>query len=147
MTLSPSSSHGLAAADTAQIATVTLTAAQVLALFTTPVVIVPGVAGQAHVPVGNVTLEYEAVTTPYVDHGGNIQLDYPTVGPFVSLATAGFWTGAAGIIFFKAASTTGSNTPANVAGKDLRILQSVANPTAGDGLVIVSFAYITIAVA
>lgn len=126
-------------------ATVTLTSAQVLAIFTTPVTIVPAPgSGLALVPVAWLS-NYTYGGTAYTDGGGNFQLQAGTsvLGSFAT--AAGFWTASASEMKLLS-NFTPNLTVTNWANKAVTVQQSTGNPTLGNGTVTVTVAYMVVPV-
>lgn len=129
-----------------QVATTNISSAQILALATTGVVLVPAVTGQAIIPV-DFSLDYIAGSTAYTDNGGNLAIATAAsvtsgaTGTWFSAASAGFWdqtTSQAKI------GTIGGAIGAAVAslnGMLVRIRQTSANPTIGNGTMTVTITY------
>lgn len=126
-------------------ASVTLTSAQVLAIFTTPVTIVPAPgAGLAIVPVF-VAYNYTFGGTAYTDGGGNLQLQIGTIPAFGAFATVGFWDQAVSKITVQTTQRSVQNVSA-WANKAMQVSQNTANPTGGNGTVTVTVAYMVVPV-
>lgn len=126
------------------VASVTLSSAQVLAIFTTPITVVaaPG-AGLMVLPTAAL-FNYTFVSTAYTDGGGSLFLYYGSnagTAATSSMATSGFWT-----LTHSAAtqSTIINHSNAAVtalANQPLVLQQNTANPTLGNGTLTVTVAY------
>lgn len=125
-----------------QVAVVPISSAEVKALFTTPVILVPGVADRIIV-VCSATLAYIAGGTPYTDHGGNIMVETETDEfEWLTQAGAGFWDQAASQFFLNAGvGAFGPGAVTDAAGLGVILTEDTANPTAGDGTLVVTLAY------
>lgn len=126
-------------ASPVRVARVTLTSAQVLAIFTTPVQIIaaPG-AGKIIFPT-SASVNYVAGATPYTDHGGSLLLQ--NGANWFSFATLGFWDQAASQIYMNGSLAFQQPAVSTFANKQLQITQSTANPTLGDGTLVVTVEY------
>lgn len=135
-----------------QVASVTLSSAQILASHTTGVNVVaaPG-AGFALIPT-EMVLNYTFATTAYTDGGGNLQLQWGTTGGQAvtnsTIPTAALWAQTHSTVAFRAnmAVTTALNLATTVANQPLAAQQDTANPTLGDGTVTVTVAYLVVPV-
>lgn len=132
---------------TVGIASVTLTAAQVLAIFTTPVTVVPAQgAGLMIVPVSAV-FNYTFVTRAYTDGGGVMELLVGWAGGTAcQFPTAGFWDQAFSQIHRPAQTDIGGLLNSAVVNAPLQVGHSVANPTLGDGTLKIEVVYYVIVV-
>lgn len=132
-----------------RVTSVTLTAAQVLAIFTTPITVVPAPgAGLVAVPVYGI-FNYTQVTTQYTDGGGALVLQWPGGGGTqmnCSMTTNGFWNQAASRWGYADASRAAVPIT-SVVNQAVQVKQNTANPTLGDGTVTVTVAYILVAAA
>lgn len=128
-------------------ASVTLTSAQVLAIFTTPVTVVPAPgAGLAIVPIIAI-YDYVAGTTPYTDGGGSLRINVGNVFGLAQLTTASFWTAASSRVSSVNAAIASVVQTTNLANGALTVSSSTANPTLGNGTVAVTVAYMVVPVA
>ena len=123
----------------------TLTSAELLALHTASVVVVPGVAGSLLVPV-KLMLDYVFETAAYVDHGGNLRLvSERWAVTWAQFGSAGFWDAAESR--FQAYSIgTNSGTIGGTVGDGLMLNQDTANPTGGDGIVVATVFFFVVPV-
>lgn len=132
-----------------QVATQVVGSAAVLDLKNTPVVVVPGTLARVTVVVG-VCLNYIFGSVPYTDHGGNIRVatslasnpsDISSASAY-SLAGAGFWDQATSQSEPQGYGITqASFALTDLSGQDVVIGQDTANPTLGDGALLVTVAY------
>lgn len=127
------------------IASKTLTAAQVLAIFTTPQTIIPAPGPGNMIDVLGIVQNYTYKGTPYVDGGGNMVLGFGGLGLW-QFATLGYWDQAASQLLTQVPITTGQQTLA-VSNLALTLSHTVANPTAGNGTISVTVAYTIVPVA
>ena len=131
--------------NTMQQASVTLSSAQLLAIFTTPVTIVPALgAGIVAVPVV-ATFNYHNGGTAYTDGGGLLLVAWPGAQSGVSVTTAGFWDQTQST-FADGSANRAAIPIATVANQAIVARQSVANPTLGNGTVAITVSYVTMAV-
>lgn len=129
-----------------QVATVTLTSTQVLAIFTTAVTVVPAPgSGLALVPL-NAFFNYHYGGTAYTDGGGNLALFGNGTGNYTSFATAGFWDQSASKVKAIPSLTATSSIGLPAIESALTVQQTAANPTLGNGTVTVTVAYIVVPV-
>lgn len=130
-----------------QVATATLTSAQILQLFTTAVTVVaaPNTPGNAIIPL-HAVFNYTAGSTPYTDGGGHLRLTTTNVGFWTDFATAGFWDQSHSMV--NAAMTVNSlqASTANYANNPLLVTETIANPTLGNGSMTVTVYYIQVPV-
>lgn len=129
-----------------QVATVPVSSAQILDLANTPVTLIPGVANNVTVVVA-VAIAYIAGLVPYLDGGGNIKVVTggfsEPISPWFDRGSASFWDQATSQIY---AGGPVDNSPVvtpatDLAGVDVTLLQDTANPTLGDGTLLVTVAY------
>lgn len=131
-----------------KVARVTLSSAQVLAIKTTGVNVVPAPGtGLAISPV-LWTINYTFNTTPYTDGGGSLGLFWGTggVGVGATITTAGFWDQSVSRYAQANAFSRGAVSDSQVANKPATVQQTTANPTGGDGTVTVTVAYMVVPV-
>lgn len=126
-----------------KVATVPLTSAQLLAIFTTPVTLVaaPG-AGLAHIPI-HANCVYVAGGTPYTDHAGSINVAVGTLG-FLQKVTAGWWDQAASQVIYMPLAGQQLQPVSSWANQAITIAQTTANPTGGNGTALITVTYVTI---
>ncbi len=123
---------------------VPINSAQILDLVNTPVTLISGVPGFVTVVQG-FAVTYIAGITPYTDHGSNIFIenadhDFGWGGQ----ATSGFWDQATSQTVVWSSSSAVQATQAavaDVAGDNTILSCSVANPTGGDGTLLVTLSY------
>lgn len=125
-------------------ASVTVSAAQILALKESPVTLVPGVPGSVLVPTGQAVIEYVFKTTPYTDNGGSYGLDLAGIGTFWTFSGPGFITTSASQVRFRSPTTTGFGNASVVSGVPLTLIQSTADATLGDGELEITFPYMAV---
>lgn len=122
-----------------QVVTVPISSAQILALHTTPVVLIPGVAGKVAV-VGEGCIAYVAGATPYTDNGGDATVIQ--AGQDIAQASgAGFWDQAASQVYAFGYGIILTGPAAGFAGHDVVLTSHGANPTLGDGTLKVTLSY------
>lgn len=119
----------------------TITSAQILAIHTTPVTIVaaPG-TGRTIIPMW-VLAEYVFVTTAYTDGGGNLEFNVASNLSVSMGATAGFWDQNQGRRKLYPLPAIVNDTTSATTNQPLTITNTVANPTLGDGTMVVTAAY------
>lgn len=130
-----------------QTTSVTLSSAQVLALFTTPVTLVPAQGAGFFIQPIATLLNYQFKTTQYTDHGGGLAFGFNgSNANTVQAATAGFWDQTSSRYTM---TTTFSRTSVSIAAANqaLTIIQTTANPTGGDGLLMVTVEYVVVPLA
>lgn len=124
-----------------QVSTVRVNSAEILALFDTPVTLVAGVAGKVPV-VNGYSITYVAGSTPYtVDPDG--ELEIVTAGNmWVGVSDVGFLDQAASQV--SASGYVGGDLVgplSAVDGEGISLTNTVANPTLGDGTLVVTISY------
>jgi hypothetical protein len=131
-----------------QKASVTLSSAQILTIFTTPVNVIPAPpTGMTNILL-SATLNYLFGGTAYTDGGGHLLFRYNGV-PQVN-ATAGFttgvnfWTGAVDAYGMLPGTSFGGIPVVRVESQPIAIQQDTANPTLGNGTIVVTANFITV---
>lgn len=128
---------------------VTLTAAQVLSLHTTPVEVISAPGAGLSNDVVAAELVYDFVSTAYTDGGGHLLLRNGVGGSYqtAALTTNGFWTLSASQKQ-KLSVFAGSNSVAiaDDTNQPTYISQDTANPTLGDGTLTIDLLYRVVAV-
>lgn len=129
-------------------ASITLTSAQLLAIFTTPVTIVPAPgAGLAVIPTGSWTFDYIAGSTPYTDGGGALIFQWGSAnGVGYTLTTLGWWNQATSQTKIAGSGQSTARGSAAIANQPLVVAQNTANPTLGNGTVTITGRYYLVAV-
>lgn len=128
-----------------QVATVHVSSAEILALRTTPIVLLPAVSGNAAI-VNGIAVAYVAGSTPYTDHGSHLLIDTATeAAVWFDFATSGFWDQASSQMVVQGCGInggqSGSDALSNFSDTDVHLHASVANPTLGDGTLVVTVSY------
>ena len=142
-TWAPTSSKGGGAPSGGgvQVVTVPISSAQILALHTTPVTLIAGVAGQITVVQG-MNFSYIAGSIPYVDSGGTMSVATlaPALIAWGGIAGVGFWdqsTNAQEGYGYSVAYTSS----VDYAEQDVVLTLDTANPTLGNGTLKVTVSY------
>ena len=123
-------------------ASVSVSSAQILALFATPVTVVasPG-ANAAIIPV-NIAVEYLFSTGAYTDPNGTAWFWGSQAGVAVSTNTIDVTQAASYLAIAPAATlSSGATTPAQIVNQPIVIQTIAANPTGGGGSLRCSLAY------
>ena len=120
-----------------------LTSAQLLALNTTPITLIPAAGAGNMISIVNATLEYNFVATPYTVPGGTqLQLFVNTLEVGTDIAAAGLVDqGANTVASTTAANQTTGTAAATLANQPLTITNSIGNFTLGDGTLTVTVYY------
>lgn len=131
-----------------QVASVNLTSAQILNLFTTPVTIVAAPAAGKMIQVLSINYSLTFVTTAYTVGGAQAGLWYGTpAGQAVDTNAKSILNAAASSHVGQPAPTTitgTGNTPSNLAALAVVFGTVTSNPTTGDGTFRVTVTYITV---
>jgi hypothetical protein len=126
-------------------ATVTLTSEQLLDIMATPILVLasPG-AGKAIIPILCV-FNYTAGADPYVDGGGNLEVDWGNEGDVLlfAFASGGFWDQADSQVNVEvpAGGVQANNAVTLATDQAVYVTNETASPTGGDGTVTVTLYY------
>ena len=106
----------------------TITSAEILSIFDTPIVIVPAVANKIIVPVSIVVINRFGTVAYSIPGAWNVKLEAVSVSTFNSYLSASFDKEVIQSLFFSSATTSGSfiNEP-------LKLTFTIGNPSLGDG--------------
>lgn len=122
---------------------VTLSSAQLLAIFTTPVTLVPAQGANTLVMPIFITAEYLPGGTQYTDGGGSLTANSDAMTLSLG-ATAGWWSSASKRIITSAAGGYTATGGAFTGNQAMTIHNNTANPTLGNGTALVVCQYVVV---
>lgn len=107
-----------------------ISTAQCLALFTTPVTLIPAAGPNQAILPWNIFFTYRFSGAAFTDGGGSLQVLIGGFLGFQTIATAGWWDQAADQVW-ESSLNFGKFAAASFRGGPLKLAETVANPTGG----------------